>query len=37
MGTHHVNVGGDLQKKRLDKDGKFKEDFHDVPNAGPNL
>jgi hypothetical protein len=33
MGTHHVNVGGNLEKKRLNRDGVFLADFHDNPNA----
>jgi hypothetical protein len=30
MGTHHINVAGDLVKRRLSKDGKFMEELKHV-------
>jgi len=33
MGTHHVNVAGNLVKRRINKDGVAYEEYHDVPGA----
>jgi len=37
MGTHHVNVGGNLAKKRLNRDGNFMADFLDLPTPAPDM
>jgi len=36
MGSHHVNVGGNLLKRRMDASGKTFEDFHDSTTNVPD-